>query len=366
MKKRIFKLILALVIILGAALGLVSCGGTSTLPDAESASGSIANTSISWSYDADTKILTLTGTGDIPDTDSPNDIWWYSVRHSVKRIEIPEGITAIGSHAFYYCPQLETVNMPESVSRFGKLAFAFCSSLKSIEIPDGVVSIGEGCFEACAALETIYIPVSVNTMGARVFAHCSSLREAIVMAQIDELADWSFKGCTALDSVVFSEAVRDTVNVSANAFESAKKDFSGADFTASVTGEVTLTVKYVYEDGSEAAPDALFTYKRGESYSIVSPTLEGYTASKLTVTGDATSDLVETVTYNAVSTETEAVTEAETESVQTQEDKDGIGVGGIVAIIIFAVVIAAIVVLAVIMLRSDKKQNGGKGAPKRK
>ncbi len=366
MKKRILKLTIAIVVILGAALGLVSCGGgAAKLPDADSANGIIANTSISWSYSADTQTLTLAGTGEIPDSATPADVAWHGVRHSVKKIEMPEGITKIGDYAFYYCPQLESVDMPSTVTQIGKLSFAFCSSLKSIEIPEGVLSIGESCFEVCSSLESIFVPASVASIGARAFAHCSTLKEAVVMAQISELKDWTFMGCTALDSLVLHEAARNITRAD-NAFENAKINFDAATFNASVNGEVTLTVNYVYEGGGEAAASAVSTHKRGESYSVVSPTIEGYTADKLTVSGVITSDTTVTVSYKSVAVETEAETVAPADTEKApEEENDGIGVGEIIAIVILVVVIGAIVVLAIVMMRSDKKSNG-KNTPKKK
>ncbi len=367
MKKRILKLTIAVAVILGAVFGLVSCGGGATaLPDAKSASGGVENTSISWSYDEDTKILTLTGAGAIPDSATAADVAWYEVSHSIKRVEMSEEITEIGDYAFYYCPQLEQINVPSSVSRVGKLAFAFCSSLKSIKLPDTVTKIGEGCFEACTALENIYVPASVDSIGSRTFAHCSSLKEAVVMAQVSELPEWTFMGCTSLESLVFSEAIRESVSVADNAFENAKTDFSGASFTADITGKVTLTVIYTYEDGSEAAPSNASSYNRGESYSVVSPTIDGFSASKLTVSGTITSDTSETVVYKSAGAETEAETDApeQTEAAPEQET-DGIGIGGIVAIVILGVVIVAIIVLAIVMMRSDKGR-GTKNTPKKK
>ncbi len=366
MKKRILKLSVAVAVMLGALLCLVSCtGGSATLPDADSASGVIAGTAISWSYSADNQTLTLTGSGEIPDSATPADVAWYSARHSIKKIEMPEGITKIGDYAFYYCPVLEQINIPSTVTQLGKLSFAFCSSLKTIEIPEGTVSIGDSCFEACSALEKVFVPASVTSIGARAFAHCSALKEAVVMAQIGELREWTFMGCTALEVLELHDTAK-SITVAANAFENAKTNFDGAIFTLSVDGAVTLTVRYVYEDGSEAAPSAVSTHSRGESYSVVSPAIEGYTADKLTVSGEITSDTTETVTYKAVAveSETEVAAPAETEAAP-EEENDGVGVGDIIAIVILAVVIGAIVVLAVIMIRSDKKANG-KGTSKRK
>ena len=59
-----------------------------------------------------------------------------------------------------------------------------------------------------------------------------------------------------------------------------------------------LTIHYVYEDGTEAKPDYTADIAVNESYSVTSPTINGYTADKTTVSGTMQSnDVTETVTY---------------------------------------------------------------------
>lgn len=62
----------------------------------------------------------------------------------------------------------------------------------------------------------------------------------------------------------------------------------------------TATVKYVYEDNTEASPDAVQTgLKPGDPYSFTSPTINGYYPSRETVSGTiADQNVVETVTYS--------------------------------------------------------------------
>ena len=59
----------------------------------------------------------------------------------------------------------------------------------------------------------------------------------------------------------------------------------------------TLTIKYVYEDGSTASSDYVKEYKAGERYDVSSPEIAGYTADKAKVSGTIASDVTETVTY---------------------------------------------------------------------
>ena len=110
MKKRIFKIALAAILILSTVLCFAACG-TAKVADADDAEGSIEGTDISWEYDKDDKLLTVEGTGAIPDFESSESVAWYAVRHSVEEIEISEGITAIGDHAFYFCPELKEVSI---------------------------------------------------------------------------------------------------------------------------------------------------------------------------------------------------------------------------------------------------------------
>ncbi len=89
------------------------------------------------------------------------------------------------------------------------------------------------------------------------------------------------------------------VTVSDGKFTMPAKDVT---FTAiSTINSYTLTVKYVYENGTGAAAD---TYIRSvtynSEYSVTSPAVEGYTADKTTVSGTMPADKVEvTVTYKA-------------------------------------------------------------------
>ena len=61
----------------------------------------------------------------------------------------------------------------------------------------------------------------------------------------------------------------------------------------------TLTINYKYADGSEAAETYSQSYDFAAAYSIVSPTINGYTADILTVSGTMpANDLTVDVTYS--------------------------------------------------------------------
>ena len=80
---------------------------------------------------------------------------------SLTSIEIPEGVTSIGSRAFYACTGLEgSLDLPDSVTTIGSSAFEGCSGLTSIALSEFVTSIGERAFDRCVAATGITVSAS--------------------------------------------------------------------------------------------------------------------------------------------------------------------------------------------------------------
>ena len=69
---------------------------------------------------------------------------------------IPNSVTRIGSHAFFYCTGLTSITIPNSVTSIGWEAFEDCTGLTSITIPNSVTSIGDWAFRGCTGLKDVY------------------------------------------------------------------------------------------------------------------------------------------------------------------------------------------------------------------
>lgn len=369
MKKTFFKVALALILVCASVFCFASCGNSAAkVEDAQSANGSFAD--VSWDYDAKSKTLTIEGSGVIG-FNAAADADWFDVRHSVEKIVFDTAeITEIGDYAFYNMKSLEEIDIPDSVTVLGNYAFAYCASLTNIDgqLPAGLTSIGEGCFESCIKLEAITVPKDVKSIGARAFAHCSSLKTVDIDATLERIEAWTFKGCKSIDKLTMYEANDGNVTVDSTAFEGCSvKSIEDVKYSKTTGGKKLLTIKYVFEDGTEAAEPYIEEMVKNESYEKGSPAIEGYQPDVAVVKGNLSDDKEITVVYTEIVEETEAVEEeeAETEAPTVEEPKSK--TGNILALVFMGVVILAIVGLVIFMAISNKKaaQKNGKNAKKK-
>lgn len=86
-------------------------------------------------------------------------------------------VTSIGSSAFYRCPGLTSVTIPNSVTSIENGAFSGCFRLTSITIPNSVTSIGSRAFQNCSGLSSVTIGKNVSIIGEEVFDGCYNLME---------------------------------------------------------------------------------------------------------------------------------------------------------------------------------------------
>ncbi len=86
--------------------------------------------------------------------------------------------TKIASQAYYGRTDLETYEMPDSITEIGDFAFAR-SGLSAIKIPEGVTTIGYGSFYHCDNLADIDIPESVTVIDPSAFDKTKWMEERL-------------------------------------------------------------------------------------------------------------------------------------------------------------------------------------------
>lgn len=187
--------------------------------------------SITADYDAVTGTLTISGTGRMKNWGSEKSVPWNSNAKNIQTVVIGEGITSIGSYAFYGCTSLTNIKIPSTVNSIGKYAFYNCKVLDSISIPTGITSIPDYVFYGCSSLTGITVPSTVTNIGSYCFYGCTRLTDIAIPEGVKEISNSIFYNCTSLSSVSLPSTL---TTISTNAFYNCK-----ALISVAIPAEVT-------------------------------------------------------------------------------------------------------------------------------
>ncbi len=147
-------------------------------------------------------------------------------------------VTEIGEKAFYNCPNLTSVTIPESIKTINNNAFSGCSGLTEITIPASVTTFGiTTVFTGCTSLakvifedgedelkmnhttlanrsfidspiETLYLGRNISyTSSYSPFRGISTLATLTIGGKVTSLGQYEFYECTGLTSVTIPENV---------------------------------------------------------------------------------------------------------------------------------------------------------------
>ena len=153
------------------------------------------------------------------------EIQGLSSNDYLREISIHEGVTSIGSSAFYGCSSLTSVNLPEGVTSIGSSAFSGCSSLTSISLPESITSIGSYAFEACSNLTSVKLSPNLKTIGSSAFYSCSKLTEIHIPASVRSIGDNAFYNCSKMEDVYVY--IVEPTDIGQNTFTKSGNNFIG-------------------------------------------------------------------------------------------------------------------------------------------
>ena len=198
-------------ILIGIAVGILISRGISHSGKYAQETGIVVSEKgdeLSWTLDMGNWALTITGKGKMKDfsLSAPAEAW-LEYRDSLRSVVIGEGITHIGTCAFWHCPLLASAKLPKSCTSIGDNAFDGCSVLSDITLPDGLTQLGRTAFWGCQKLKKIVIPAGVTRIGSQLFCNCTNLESCTILGPITNVESYAFAECGALGQIELPEGV---------------------------------------------------------------------------------------------------------------------------------------------------------------
>ena len=182
----------------------------------------IASTTIAWAQDTggdcglslhwymnSSMTLIIYGNGDMDDYSllPTKQAPWADYYQLLLTVEFPEGMTRVGSNAFWNFLSLQSITIPSTVTSIGENAFYQCDGAKSLTFAEGsqLNDIGLQAFCACKDLTSINIPGSVTFIGFQAFGWCDGLKDVTV--------NWTNLSGVNINATAFDEVPLDNVNL---------------------------------------------------------------------------------------------------------------------------------------------------------
>lgn len=137
---------------------------------------------------------------------------------SLASVNIPASVKDIGEYAFHGCDEIMGINVAEGNGSYVSvdgvlfdksmkvlLKYPEASFITDYTIPDGVNYIATGAFRN-SSVESLVVPESVSKIGYGAFENCTSLRTLTLPNSVNVIEPGAFEGCTAL-KVTFKSSV---------------------------------------------------------------------------------------------------------------------------------------------------------------
>lgn len=190
-----------------------------------------SNSTIGYTWDEETKTLTITGEGPMDDYRLNNsqqyNVYpsWAWVMTTAQKIVIDEGITYVGKNAFWdmyhECSALKELVIADSVESIGPRAFYRATSLEKVTFGKGLKSVEEFAFCGCTEITQVCISdlkayCGINYVGvyssplepdnSYLYLNGTKVTSLVIPDGITEIGESAFADCK-LTSVKIPESV---------------------------------------------------------------------------------------------------------------------------------------------------------------
>lgn len=115
----------------------------------------------------------------------------------IENITFPEGVRTISSGILANATKLNTVTLGAKTKTIEALAFKG-STLASVNLPDSLTSVGDMAFQSTKLTGVVALPGKVKTVGAQAFANIAGITGISLPAATKTVGDGFAMGCPAL------------------------------------------------------------------------------------------------------------------------------------------------------------------------
>lgn len=162
--------------------------------------------------------------GDASIINVPNGVEWFGgycdsipvFKHpeKVKKVNLGNSISSIGSHAFKDCCHLKEITIPSNVEFLGysfkdyEIGFTHmfdgCIRLESVVFDPKAWNDYDNCkglFKNCVNLKQVTLPNTISSIPESTFEGCENLEEIVIPERVCVISKNAFKGCKKLKKV---------------------------------------------------------------------------------------------------------------------------------------------------------------------
>jgi len=172
-------------------------------------------------------------------------------------------VTTIEGFAFYGCPELTSITIPNSITSVYRYAFSGCNGLTRVDITDlaawcniyfetsdaNPLDKAHHLFVNGSEVKNLEIPYSVTSIGQFAFAGCSAFT-SIYLSLTEVIGDFAFSDCSGLSGAVIPETVSsigrsifsDCPNIEYLEVERTNPYYESPDFCSAIIEKATNTI----------------------------------------------------------------------------------------------------------------------------
>lgn len=150
-----------------------------------------------------------------PDRAAATSSYMFAWAEGLERVTLGADTKTLASYTFWYCLSLTTVNVsgqeavegvaviPEGATEIASNLFGY-TAIRRVSIPNTVTAIGNSAFTNCFDLEELVLPAGLETIGSYVFEK-TSIKQITVPATVTAIGNGAFRYNDKLKKVTFEE-----------------------------------------------------------------------------------------------------------------------------------------------------------------